>query len=229
MLCAASRAAGVNTASPTDGLTALHGACSRPNRGLSRVIALLIGAGADKHALDAFGRTPTALLTAAASPASVQDDEVAATSELARDCYRTDKFRMFQFKIETCPRLEEMHSWTLCPYMHPGEKARRRDPRLYRYQGVPCPDYRKGLCKRGDLCPFSHGVFESWLHPSKYRTQLCQEGQACRRTICFFAHSVPELREPTHCFDADEEAAAAALRRPRVRPSAKAKGEAEDG
>ena len=26
-------------------------------------------------------------------------------------------------------------------------------------------------CRRGDQCPFSHGVFESWLHPSRYRTQ----------------------------------------------------------
>jgi len=25
----------------------------------------------------------------------------------------------------------------------------------------------QGTCKRGDVCPFAHGVFESWLHPGK--------------------------------------------------------------
>ena len=30
-------------------------------------------------------------------------------------------------------------------------------------------------CRRGDQCPFSHGVFESWLHPSRYRTQVSQQ------------------------------------------------------
>jgi hypothetical protein len=152
-----------------------------------------------------------------------------------------------------------------------GEKARRRDPRSHKYQGVPCPDFRKvtaaaafaatlsrpcrarcllpllritswaavlallpslrlavrcgcwvcrdapaqfeplsyvcvsarllprpqGTCKRGDACSYAHGVFECWLHPSRYRTQLCKEGAACRRSVCFFAHSVEQLREPT--------------------------------
>lgn len=30
-----------------------------------------------------------------------------------------------------------------------------------------------GTCSRGDLCPYAHGVFECWLHPSKYKTQVC--------------------------------------------------------
>lgn len=46
-------------------------------------------------------------------------------------------------QIDACPHLEEMHDWTHCPFQHPGEKARRRDPNKHRYQGVPCPDYRK--------------------------------------------------------------------------------------
>ena len=155
-----------------------------------------------------------------------------------------------------------------------GEKARRRDPRCHKYQGMPCPDFRKvppaaavaaaffrpcragclqhllypalaadrasvllclsslryavrcgcwvrpaaparfephlnvrvsarllpcpqGTCKRGDACSYAHGVFECWLHPSRYRTQLCKEGAACRRSVCFLAHSVEQLREPT--------------------------------
>lgn len=33
------------------------------------------------------------------------------------------------------------------------------------------------------------------MHPTMYRTQLCKEGVACRRAICFFAHTLEELRE----------------------------------
>ncbi len=32
------------------------------------------------------------------------------------------------------------------------------------------------------------------MHPARYRTQLCTEGGACNRRVCFFAHSVQELR-----------------------------------
>ena len=78
-----------------------------------------------------------------------------------------------------------------------GEKARRRDPRVFPYQAIPCPEFRKGNCKRGDGCPFAHGVFECWLHPARYRTQLCKEGTACNRAICFFAHTVAQLRDPS--------------------------------
>jgi hypothetical protein len=39
-------------------------------------------------------------------------------------------------------------------------------------------------------------VFEYWLHPTRYRTQLCNDGSNCRRKICFFAHSLDELRVP---------------------------------
>ena len=57
------------------------------------------------------------------------------------------------------------------------------------------------VCCRGDACPYSHGVYECWLHPAKYRTQLCKEGPHCRRPVCFFAHSVLDLRQPTHVWD----------------------------
>lgn len=50
-------------------------------------------------------------------------------------------------------------------------------------------------CANGDACGFSHSVFEAWLHPLKYRTQLCKHGrQECTRSICFFAHGAHELR-----------------------------------
>ena len=30
-------------------------------------------------------------------------------------------------------------------------------------------------CVRGDNCPYAHNVFEYWLHPTRYRTQLCND------------------------------------------------------
>lgn len=32
--------------------------------------------------------------------------------------------------------------------------------------------------------------------PRRYRTQLCSDGSKCPRKICFFAHSLEELRTP---------------------------------
>jgi hypothetical protein len=81
-----------------------------------------------------------------------------------------------------------------------GEKARRRDPRRFNYCGAACPEFRKGSCPRSDACEFAHGVFECWLHPSRYRTQLCKDGAACNRRACFFAHHSSQLRPATDAF-----------------------------
>ncbi|KAK2968221.1 hypothetical protein RJ640_027353 [Escallonia rubra] len=113
--------------------------------------------------------------------------------DMPMDAYSCDNFRMFEFKVKKCARARS-HDWTDCPYMHPGEKARRRDPRRYNYSGTACPDFRKGNCKKGDGCEYAHGVFECWLHPSRYRTQPCKDGVSCRRRVCFFAHTPEQLR-----------------------------------
>ncbi|XP_009610482.1 zinc finger CCCH domain-containing protein 20 [Nicotiana tabacum] len=109
------------------------------------------------------------------------------------DAFSCDNFRMYEFKVRKCAR-GRSHDWTECPYAHPGEKARRRDPRKYFYSGTACPDFRKGLCKKGDACEYAHGVFECWLHPARYRTQPCKDGTHCRRRVCFFAHTPEQLR-----------------------------------
>ncbi|KAI4299355.1 hypothetical protein L6164_032822 [Bauhinia variegata] len=107
--------------------------------------------------------------------------------------YGTDEFRMYSFKVKPCSRAYS-HDWTECPFVHPGENARRRDPRKYPYSCVPCPEFRKGSCQKGDACEYAHGVFESWLHPAQYRTRLCKEESLCTRKVCFFAHKPEELR-----------------------------------
>ncbi|KAK1405295.1 C3H1-type domain-containing protein [Heracleum sosnowskyi] len=116
-----------------------------------------------------------------------QDDE--------DDCnlYSADQFRMYEFKVRRCTR-SRSHDWTDCPFAHPGEKARRRDPRKYHYTGIICQDFRRGECPRGDNCEFAHGVFECWLHPARYRTEACKDGTSCQRKVCFFAHTSKQLR-----------------------------------
>lgn len=109
------------------------------------------------------------------------------------DPYSADQFRMYEFKVRRCTR-SRSHDWTDCPFAHPGEKARRRDPRKYHYSGIICQDFRRGECPRGDNCEFAHGVFESWLHPARYRTEACKDGRSCERKICFFAHTRKQLR-----------------------------------
>ncbi|KAL5708159.1 hypothetical protein ACHQM5_018984 [Ranunculus cassubicifolius] len=113
--------------------------------------------------------------------------------DIKNSIYATDEFRMFSFKVRPCSRAYS-HDWTECPFVHPGENARRRDPRKFHYSCVPCPEFRKGACRRGDLCEYAHGVFECWLHPAQYRTRLCKDGTSCMRRVCFFAHTSDELR-----------------------------------
>ncbi|KAK6122038.1 hypothetical protein DH2020_044221 [Rehmannia glutinosa] len=106
--------------------------------------------------------------------------------------YGTDEFRMYSFKVKPCSRAYS-HDWTECPFVHPGENA-RSDPRKYHYTCVPCPEFKKGSCAKGDSCEYAHGVFESWLHPAQYRTRLCKDETGCSRKVCFFAHKPEELR-----------------------------------
>lgn len=88
------------------------------------------------------------------------------------------------------------------------------------YTGIACPDMKRdGACARGELCPYAHNVFEYWLHPTRYRTQLCNDGDGCKRRVCFFAHTASQLRVPDSKPFVNPQAlaaatAAAAARRP---------------
>ena len=113
--------------------------------------------------------------------------------DIKNGIYGTDEFRMYTFKVKPCSRAYS-HDWTECPFVHPGENARRRDPRKYHYSCVPCPEFRKGSCSKGDACEYAHGIFECWLHPAQYRTRLCKDEDTCTRRVCFFAHKAEELR-----------------------------------
>ncbi|BDA51506.1 probable zinc finger CCCH domain-containing protein 2 at N-terminal half [Coccomyxa sp. Obi] len=103
---------------------------------------------------------------------------------------------MYCLKVTPC-RKSAPHEWSVCPFAHQGEKTVRRNLRTHYYTGVVCPDMKKdGHCLRENECPFAHSVYEYWLHPTRYRTVMCTEGDKCTRTFCFFAHSPEELRRP---------------------------------
>jgi hypothetical protein len=36
-----------------------------------------------------------------------------------------------------------------------------------------------------------------WLHPQRFRTEMCQFGAKCNRPVCFCAHFASELRVST--------------------------------
>ena len=83
-------------------------------------------------------------------------------------------------------------------------------------------------CVRGEACPYAHNVFEYWLHPTRYRTQLCNDGEKCARKICFFAHTVGELRTPANKPFVPPEALAAATTTAAIEAARKAAAEAGD-
>uniref|UniRef100_A0A061RR60 Zinc finger ccch domain-containing protein 29 n=1 Tax=Tetraselmis sp. GSL018 TaxID=582737 RepID=A0A061RR60_9CHLO len=211
-----------NLASTDDGATPLHAAAAGNSASAVELIRLLLLHGADRGAVDINGLQPVHILMQKQQPAlpmqSLQtpmqlvDDffsdpfcqvgphvpDPLGTSELSdinRPEYCTDDFRINCFKVVRCTKTRA-HDWTECPFVHPGEKARRRSPQKFKYSSTACPDFRKGVCRRGDLCGFSHGVFECWLHPARYRTQMCKDGPMCTRRVCFFAHSLSEMRYP---------------------------------
>ena len=53
---------------------------------------------------------------------------------------------MYEFKV-WCPGLRARLDRV--PVHHPGEKARRRDPRRFNYCGTACPEARKQRVPRG--------------------------------------------------------------------------------
>jgi hypothetical protein len=63
------------------------------------------------------------------------------------------------------------HNWRACPFAHPTENARRRDPREFTYSSLVCPDYRQGCCVRGDTCQYAHGKSTKPQAPQGSRVQ----------------------------------------------------------
>ncbi|KAK4775135.1 hypothetical protein SAY86_010070 [Trapa natans] len=212
--------ADVNRVSGSDKATALHCAVAGGSNGSLEAVKLLLGLSADPSKLDCHGSKPSDLILSVLNPSrrkslrlllegegfSCEEKLIIGYPEkkdypavdiplpdINNGMYSSDEFRMYTFKVKPCSRAYS-HDWTECPFVHPGENARRRDPRKYPYSCVPCPEFRRGSCPKGDSCEYSHGVFESWLHPAQYKTRLCKDETGCARKVCFFAHKPEELR-----------------------------------
>ncbi|CAI0443717.1 unnamed protein product [Linum tenue] len=217
----------VNRACGSDKVTALHCAVAGGSNSSAEIVKVLLDASADADCVDVNGNKPEDLFMSSSKcpcnsrrkliesllkgeslsevPTQLAKEGATERKEYPIDVslpdintgvYGTDEFRMYSFKVKPCSRAYS-HDWTECPFVHPGENARRRDPRKYPYSCVPCPEFRKGSCQKVDSCEYAHGVFESWLHPAQYRTRLCKDETGCGRKVCFFAHKVEELR-PVH-------------------------------
>ncbi|XVE92702.1 hypothetical protein REPUB_Repub01dG0122400 [Reevesia pubescens] len=50
--------------------------------------------------------------------------------DIKNSIYSTDEFRTYSFKVRPCS-LTYSHDWTECLFVHPGENARRRDPKKF--------------------------------------------------------------------------------------------------
>lgn len=195
-----------NRASASSLSTPLHLAAAGGAPSAPATVNRLLAAGADPTLLDHLHRRPSDLVALPPNSLPLKNHILSllgarkewppdpSLPDIKNGAYASDDFRMYSFKVRACSRAYS-HDWTECPFVHPGENARRRDPRKYHYSCVPCPEFKKGAgCRRGDMCEYAHGVFESWLHPAQYRTRLCKDGVACARRVCFFAHTPEELR-----------------------------------
>ncbi|GMH37513.1 hypothetical protein BSKO_05386 [Bryopsis sp. KO-2023] len=110
----------------------------------------------------------------------------------------TDDFMIYHFKVTPCDKTYR-HNWRTCPFAHKNETARRRDHQMIKYHAVICHHAKqKEPCPQGENCPCAHNVFEYWLLPSRFKTDMCMHGnkESCKRKFCFFAHHESELRTP---------------------------------
>ena len=93
----------------------------------------------------------------------------------------TGHLTYFNLQVLPCSK-RYCHDWTTCPFSHPGEKARRRDPRTQPHTGIACPD-RKKVC--ADHC----FKFLPWFH-LQYAQGLFL---AYRKALVFVVTTVPML------------------------------------
>ncbi|KAL5073887.1 hypothetical protein RYX36_012871 [Vicia faba] len=185
----------VNTQTGRENVTALHCVVGGGSESTLEVVKLLIDDGADVNSLDEMIKHKISVSNSKELLGSEKKEYPIDISlrDINNGIFGTDEFRMYSFKVKTCSR-GYSHDWTHCPFVHPCENARRRDPKKYLYSCVSCPEFRKETCHNKDACEYSHGVFESFLCSLQYSTRLCKDEIRCSRKVCFFAHKHEELR-----------------------------------
>ncbi|GBF91267.1 hypothetical protein Rsub_03587 [Raphidocelis subcapitata] len=137
---------------------------------------------------------PGLAATAPSAAASWSDAVPAAALAGVGDARWSPETMMACFKIVPCGN-SYSHDWKACPFLHPGERARRRPLGAHAYSAEVCGYIRNGqACPHGDACGQAHNTFEAWMHPDRFRTIMCRDGRLCARRVCFFAHEDAELR-----------------------------------
>lgn len=62
---------------------------------------------------------------------------------------------------------------------------------------ISCPPHSEPLrCFRRIFGKVCNALLMVRRVPRRYRSQLCNDGPKCRRKVCFFAHTIDELRVP---------------------------------
>jgi hypothetical protein len=85
-------------------------------------------------------------------------------------------FMMYVFKVLPCPH-GNSHAWAQCPFLHPGEHARRRDPRVYPYSPVACPDMKRVSATSPPRPQLGHCMVYV-VHADSFRHQCMATGHA---------------------------------------------------
>ena len=83
---------------------------------------------------------------------------------------------------------------SLCGAPHAFVRGPRPDPGVLscgtaRQLAIPSHQAKRGFTEGGTRMMLV-------CHAHRYRTQLCNDGTSCKRRVCFFAHTLPELRVP---------------------------------
>jgi len=116
---------------------------------------------------------------------------------------------VFEYKVNKCPRGNKCRDRILCGGYH-REKERRRDPRKFKYDTMPCPEVKPGAhhhwmlphyCSNGDACNHTHTLLETMHHPLLYKSTLCvnyMENKQCDwGPYCSHAHGPEDLNDGT--------------------------------
>ncbi|KAM3267788.1 hypothetical protein P3S67_031773 [Capsicum chacoense] len=101
-------------------------------------------------------------------------------------------WKIYNFKIKSCPNRSCLKGRSSCPYLHINEPA-RRDPAFVHYSPSLCKNFTKGHCREALKCTLAHGWMERNYHPDVFRMQRCFRGERCNRIdTCPHAHYVEE-------------------------------------
>jgi hypothetical protein len=92
--------------------------------------------------------------------------------------------------MQVCDRHgRTLPAWRCSPCrLQVGCSRQRLDLRPNTHPCPPIAELQGRSCPGGDACPYTHSVQEYWLHPDRFKTQMCKNGSSCTRPLCFFAH-----------------------------------------